>query len=92
MLVITEFGRRMKDNGSGTDHGAGGGYFLIGERVNGGLYAEYPPLDPKKWSQGEDLQHTVDFRGVYSTVLEQWMGLDATSIVDGTYEQIHPFN
>jgi uncharacterized protein (DUF1501 family) len=92
MLVITEFGRRMKDNGSGTDHGAGGGYFLIGERVNGGLYAEYPSLDPKKWSQGEDLQHTVDFRGVYSTVLEQWMGLDATPIVDGTYEQIHPFN
>ena len=91
-LVITEFGRRMKDNGSGTDHGAGGGYFLIGEGVKGGLYAEYPPLEPSEWSQGEDLQHTYDFRGVYSTVLEQWLHLDATTIVDGTFEQIHPFN
>ena len=91
-LVITEFGRRMRDNGSGTDHGAGGGYFLIGEGVNGGLYADYPPLDPSEWSQGEDLQHTYDFRGVYSTVLEQWLHLDATTIVDGTFEQIHPFN
>ncbi len=91
-LVITEFGRRMKDNGSGTDHGAGGGYFLIGERVKGGLYAEYPPLDPSEWSQGEDLQYTYDFRGVYSTVLEQWLDLDATTIVDGTFEHIHPFN
>ena len=91
-LVTTEFGRRMRDNGSGTDHGAGGGYFLIGEAVKGGLYAEYPPLDPSQWSQGEDMQFTYDFRGVYSTVLEQWLGLDAKPIVDGAFEQIHPFN
>ncbi len=46
MLVFSEFGRRIKDNGSGTDHGSGGGAFLIGERVKGGLYAEYPPVTP----------------------------------------------
>jgi len=91
MLVFTEFGRRMKDNGSGTDHGSGGGAFIIGERVKGGLYAEYPPLDPRQWLNGEDLRHTIDFRGVYATLLEQWLGLDATSIVDGSFEQIHPF-
>ena len=90
MLVFTEFGRRMRDNGSGTDHGSGGGAFLIGERVKGGLYAEYPPLDPSQWLNGEDLQHTIDFRGVYGTVLEQWLGIEAAPIVGGDFEQIHP--
>ena len=92
MLVFTEFGRRVRDNGSGTDHGAGGGAFIIGERVNGGLYAEYPSLDPADWVNGnEDLPHTIDFRGIYGTVLEQWLGLEAKPIVGGTYEQIRPF-
>lgn len=92
MLVFSEFGRRIRDNASGTDHGTGGGAFIIGDGVNGGLYAEYPSLDPSRWANGEDLEHTIDFRGVYSTVLEQWMGLDPTLIVDGTFEQIHPFD
>ncbi|MGH2457633.1 MAG: DUF1501 domain-containing protein [Chloroflexota bacterium] len=91
MLVFTEFGRRMKDNGSGTDHGSGGGAFVIGERVKGGLYAEYPSLVPSQWLNGEDLRHTIDFRGVYGTLLEQWLGLEALPIVGGAYEQIHPF-
>ena len=89
MLVFSEFGRRMKD--SGTDHGSGGGAFFIGDRVTGGLYSEYPPLDPKQWVNGEDLRHTIDFRGVYATALEQWLGLDATPIVGGSFEQIQPF-
>ena len=71
MLVFTEFGRRIKDNGTGTDHGSGGGAFLIGDRVEGGLYAEYPPLDPARWERAEDLKHTIDFRGVYGTLIEQ---------------------
>jgi uncharacterized protein (DUF1501 family) len=91
MLVFTEFGRRIRDNGSGTDHGSGGGAFLIGKRVKGGLYAEYPSLDPARWLNGEDLAHTIDFRSVYATVLEQWLGLDSRPIVGGTYEQIYPF-
>ena len=91
MLVFTEFGRRMRGNGSGTDHGSGGGAFIIGKRVNGGLYCEYPSLDPDQWLNGEDLRHTVDFRSVYSTMLEQWLGVDSTEIVGGRYEQIQPF-
>jgi uncharacterized protein (DUF1501 family) len=91
VLVFTEFGRRMKDNGSGTDHGSGGGAFIIGDRVVGGLYSEYPSLAPADWLNGEDLRHTFDFRGVYGTLLEQWLGLDPTSIVGGTYEQLRPF-
>lgn len=91
MFVFSEFGRRMYDNGSGTDHGSGGGAFIIGDRVKGGLYSEYPSLEPGHWLNGEDLAHTIDFRGVYGTLLEQWMGVDAKPIVGGTYEQIRPF-
>ena len=91
MLVFTEFGRRIKDNGSGTDHGTGGGAFIIGDKVKGGLYSEYPSLDSNRWANGEDLEHTIDFRGIYGTILEQWIGIDATDIVGGSFEQIHPF-
>ncbi|ETW92748.1 MAG: hypothetical protein ETSY1_42325 [Candidatus Entotheonella factor] len=91
VLAFTEFGRRMRDNGSGTDHGSGGGAFIFGSQVEGGLYAEYPSLNPSDWEHGEDLKHTIDFRGIYGTVLEQWLGLDPTPIVKGTFEQITPF-
>ena len=91
MLVFTEFGRRMRGNGSGTDHGSGGGAFIIGKNVNGGLYCEYPSLNPNDWLNGEDLRHTVDFRSVYSVMLEKWMKMDATDIVGGSYEQFQPF-
>jgi uncharacterized protein (DUF1501 family) len=92
MLVFTEFGRRMQDNGSGTDHGSGGGAFIIGDRVKGGLYAEYPSLDPSQWENGEDLKHTIDFRGIYATLLEQWMGVEAGPIVGGAFEQVRAIN
>ena len=91
MLVFTEFGRRMNDNGSGTDHGTGGGAFVIGDRVKGGLYAEYPSLERDRWARGEDLEHTYDYRGAYSTILEQWLSVEAAPIVNGTYEQLPIF-
>ena len=92
MLVFTEFGRRIRDNASGTDHGSGGGAFIVGDHVKGGLYAQYPSLDPARWVHGEDMEHTIDFRGIYGTVLEQWMGLDPTEIVGGNFEQINPYS
>ena len=91
ILVFTEFGRRMRDNGSGSDHGSGGGAFLFGKNVKGDLYSEYPSLAPSDWEHGEDLKHTIDFRGIYGTVLEQWLNLDAKPIVKGEFEQIKPF-
>ena len=91
VFAFTEFGRRMRDNGSGTDHGSGGGAFMFGNSINGGLYAEYPSLDPADWEHGEDLKHTIDFRGIYGTVLEQWLGVDAKPIVKGAFEQISPY-
>ena len=87
LMVFSEFGRRVKDNGSGTDHGAGGHCFIIGDQVKGGLYGEYPSLDAEKLDDG-DLQFNTDFRGVYSTILEKWMGLDAKPIVGGEFEQL----
>ena len=87
LLVFTEFGRRVHDNGSGTDHGAGGHVFVIAKNVKGGLYGEYPSLEANKLDAG-DLQFNNDFRGLYSTLLEKWMGLDAKPIVNGTFEQM----
>ena len=91
VMVFTEFGRRIKDNGSGTDHGSGGGAYIIGDHVAGGLYSEYPSVKPEDWLYGEDLRHTIDFRGIYGTVLEQWMGMDPTAIVGGQFEQLSPY-
>ena len=87
VLVFTEFGRRVHDNGSGTDHGAGGIAFIIGDAVKGGLYGEYPSLEADKLLEG-DLQYNNDFRGTYATLLERWMGLDSKPIVGGSFEQL----
>jgi uncharacterized protein (DUF1501 family) len=86
MLMFTEFGRRVKENGSGTDHGSGSVAFVIGDAVKGGLYGEYPSLSPEKLDEG-DLQWNNDFRSTYATLLEQWMGLDSKSILRGSFEQ-----
>ncbi len=91
MLVFTEFGRRIYDNGSGTDHGSGGGAFIIGKPVESGLYSEYPSLERSDWANGEDMPHTIDYRGIYGTILEQWLSVEAAPIVNGHYEQINPF-
>jgi uncharacterized protein (DUF1501 family) len=87
LLVFTEFGRRVHDNGSGTDHGAGGVAFVIGDPVKGGLYGEYPSLEANKLNEG-DLAFNNDFRGLYATLLEKWMGLDSKPIINGSFEQM----
>ena len=91
MLIFTEFGRRVRSNGSGTDHGAGGGAYIIGDNVKGGLYADYPSLDPENHDNG-DLAFTYDFRGLYSTLLEQVLKVEAKPIVGGGYEQLGVFS
>jgi uncharacterized protein (DUF1501 family) len=87
LLVFTEFGRRVHDNGSGTDHGSGGHAFVIGDAVKGGLYGEYPSLEAGKLLEG-DLHFNNDFRGLYATLLERWMHLDSKPIVGGSFEQL----
>ena len=86
MFLFSEFGRRVRDNGSGTDHGAAGVAFAIGPRVEGGMYSEYPETRPEALEQG-DLVPNQDYRGVYSTILEDHLELEAAPIVNGQFEQ-----
>lgn len=85
LFIFSEFGRRVRENGTGTDHGAAGVAFAIGKRVNGGVYSTFPDRRPEALTDG-DLVPTQDFRGVYTTILEDWLEVDAMPIVKGTFE------
>ncbi len=87
MYLFSEFGRRVHDNGSGTDHGAAGVSFFIGNSVKGGMYGEYPSCKPEHLEQG-DLVPNYDFRGSYSTIVEDWFKMDARPIVNGAFEKM----
>jgi uncharacterized protein (DUF1501 family) len=87
ILVFSEFGRRIRDNSAGTDHGSGGVSFAIGGSVNGGLYGEYPSLEERDHLEG-DLHFNTDFRSIYSTIAERWLGADPVSVANGQYEQL----
>ena len=86
MFLFSEFGRRVYDNGAGTDHGAGGVCLAIGKGVKGGQYGEYPSTKASDLDQG-DLVPGTDFRSVYTTLVEDWMGLDPISVVGGNFEK-----
>lgn len=79
VLLWSEFGRRPAENQSGTDHGAGGVGFLIGSRVRGTQLGEFPGL--AQLDKQANLRSTLDFRGVYCGLLEQWFGVDAAGLV-----------
>lgn len=89
MLVWSEFGRRPNENGSGgCDHGAAGSAFVIGKSVRQGLVGEFPGLKAYGSTdsglvQDGNLRPTSDFRGIYSALLEQWLGTDADGIIPG---------
>ena len=86
VLMFSEFGRRIRDNGAGTDHGSGGVAFVIGGDVNGGLYGDFPSLRDEDQLEG-DMHFNNDFRITYSTILDRWLGLDPVSITNGNFEQ-----
>jgi uncharacterized protein (DUF1501 family) len=80
--VWSEFGRRVEENGSrGTDHGAAGIGFLIGNRVRGQMVGEFPGLT--KLDPDGNLRATSDFRAVYCSLLEQWFDTDAGAVIPG---------
>ena len=87
VLVFSEFGRRIKDNGSGTDHGAAGVSFVIGNQVKGGHYGEYPSAKTEDLEQG-DLVPNYDFRSDYAMLVEDWFGLDSKPIGNGSFEKL----
>src|SRR3984957_9791216 len=75
----SEFGRRPMENGSGTDHGAGGNAFLIGTRASGKMVGEFPGLT--KLDENENVVRTSDFRGMYCSLLEQWFETEAGLVI-----------
>ena len=82
-LIWSEFGRRPEDNDSaGTDHGAGGLLLLVGNRANGGVRSEFPGLT--RLDSDENLIVTTDFRTVYATLLESWLGVEAARVLPQT--------
>ena len=86
VFMFSEFGRRVYDNGAGTDHGAGGVCLAIGKNVKGGEYGQYPSMKEGDLDQG-DLVPDLDFRSVYTTLAEDWMRLDPVPIVGGNFEK-----
>lgn len=86
ILVFSEFGRRIKDNGTGSDHGSGEVAFVVGGSVNGGFFGECPSLEESDQAEG-DLHFSNDFRSTYATILDKWLGLDPDPIVHGQFEQ-----
>ena len=86
VLLFSEFGRRIEDNGSGTDHGSGGLAFVLGGSVKGGFYGEQPSLELSEQVEG-DMKYNNDFRSTYATLLDQWLGIDSVPILGKNYEQ-----
>jgi uncharacterized protein (DUF1501 family) len=81
-LVWSEFGRRPEDNDSqGTDHGAGGLVLVVGDRANGGIRSEFPGL--ARLDEDDNLLVTTEFRTVYASLLEGWLGVEAGRVLPG---------
>lgn len=85
IMTFSEFGRRVAENASGgTDHGAAAPMFLLGSKVKAGLIGKAPSLAPADLFQG-DVKFNVDFRSVYSTVLERWLNVKSEPILGGRF-------
>jgi uncharacterized protein (DUF1501 family) len=86
VMTYSEFGRRVKENGSrGTDHGAASCMFVAGPKVKGGMHGKYPKLDDL--TDG-DLKFTTDFRRVYAGLLEDWLGVDHRVVLGDKFEPL----
>ncbi len=88
-MLFSEFGRRVQENGSqGLDHGVAGPMFLLGDKVKGGLYGKHPSLT--KLDKG-DLIHTTDFRQVYASLIDNWIGGNHAQVLGKKYERLPLF-
>lgn len=85
-MTFSEFGRRIEENGSrGTDHGEASPLFLIGGAVKGGLYGTQPDLANTNMG---NVKYTTDFRNVYATVLERWLGRPSQPVLGGNFPHV----
>ncbi len=92
VMMFTEFGRRVEENGSlGTDHGTAGPMFLFGarDRIKGGFYGRPPSLTDL---DDGNLKMTTDFRAVYATAIKDWLGYDdADTVLKGRFDSLGAF-
>jgi len=91
VLVYSEFGRRISENGSaGTDHGAGANMMMLGGLVRGGIYGTAPnlnmdPSNPTLENNNGDVKWETDFRGVYAKILDGWLGANSVTVLGADY-------
>jgi uncharacterized protein (DUF1501 family) len=86
LMTFSEFGRRVQENGSrGTDHGAASCLFLAGPSVKGGVVGKHPSLADL---DADDLKYHTDFRGIYATLLDGWLGCDSKAVLGGKWEHV----
>ncbi len=90
VMIFTEFGRRVEENGSlGTDHGTATPMFVAGKGVKGGFYGKHPSLTDL---DDGNMKMTTDFRRVYATLIKEWLGYDDTqSVLKGRYDPLGVF-
>jgi uncharacterized protein (DUF1501 family) len=90
MMIFTEFGRRVEENASGgTDHGTATPMYLVGKGVKGGFYGKAPSLTEL---DNGNLVMTTDFRSVYATMLQGWMGFeDSNAVLKGEFAPLPAF-
>ncbi len=89
MMQWSEFGRRPNENDSfGTDHGTAAPLFVIGNSVRGGLYGQQPSLAATNLDIAGNMKFTVDFRSVYATVLDKWLGVDSKTVLGTSFENV----
>ena len=90
ILVFSEFGRRAAENTSlGTDHGTANHMYVIGKPVRGGHYGDAPSLT--NLDEGGNLRFTTDFRRVYATLIEGWLGADSKKLLGGQFQTFPVF-
>jgi uncharacterized protein (DUF1501 family) len=86
LMTFSEFGRTVAENGRrGTDHGSAQSLFVVGGKLRGGLIGKHPPLDDL---EGTGQRSHTDFRRVYATLLDRWLGLDSQPILGGKFAPV----
>jgi uncharacterized protein (DUF1501 family) len=86
-MTFSEFGRRVEENANrGTDHGTAAPMFIIGGGVKGGIYGDHPSLSDLDFG---NLKWHTDFRSVYATVLERWLGVQSSAVLGGSFSTLH---
>jgi uncharacterized protein (DUF1501 family) len=90
VMIFTEFGRRVEENGSlGTDHGTATPMFIVGKGVKGGFYGQHPSLTDL---DDGNMRMTTDFRRVYATMIKEWLGYDdVAAILKGPFDPLGVF-